>query len=139
VRGFFFPSPFSHGRSGVGLLVLRVVAAVAATGLVAARLTAPSASPLEIASGAVSIASALSVVAGLFTTASASILAITVAWFWFPLNAEVLRLGVPAALMTIADAIVISLLGPGAFSIDARLFGPREIVVPRDERGRNAS
>ncbi len=88
-----------------------------------------------MASGALSIATGLTVLAGLFTTASATILAVTVAWFWFPVSGEVLRLGAPAALMTIADAVAISLLGPGAFSIDARLFGPREIVVPRDVRG----
>jgi uncharacterized membrane protein YphA (DoxX/SURF4 family) len=28
-------------------------------------------------------------------------------------------------------AVVIALLGPGAFSIDARLFGRREILIPR--------
>jgi uncharacterized membrane protein YphA (DoxX/SURF4 family) len=115
--------------------VLRVVAALAATGLVAARLTGPSASSIDIASAALSIAGALGVMAGLFTTASATVLAITVAWFWLPFHADLLHLGAPAALMTIANAVVISLLGPGAFSVDARLFGPREIVVPRDERG----
>ena len=82
-------------------------------------------------SGIVSIMSSLAVLVGFFTPASATILALTVAWFWFPVHAEVLRLGVPAALMTIAIAVAISLLGPGAFSIDARLFGPREILISR--------
>lgn len=86
-------------------------------------------------SGIVSIMSSLAVLVGFFTPASATILALTVAWFWFPVHAEVLRLGVPAALMTIAIAVAISLLGPGAFSIDARLFGPREILISRGARG----
>ena len=85
-------------------------------------------------SAALSIVSSLAVLAGLFTPASATVLAVTIAWFWFPVHAEVLRVGVPAALMTIAVAMAICLLGPGAFSIDARLFGPREIIIPRDSR-----
>ena len=31
--------------------------------------------------------------------------------------------------------VTVALLGPGAFSVDARLFGRREIVVPRAPRG----
>jgi hypothetical protein len=33
-------------------------------------------------------------------------------------------------------AVTVALLGPGAYSVDARLFGRREIVVPRASRGR---
>lgn len=33
-----------------------------------------------------------------------------------------------------ADAIAIALIGPGAFSVDARLFGRREILIPHDGR-----
>ena len=35
-----------------------------------------------------------------------------------------------AAIMTVA----IVLLGPGAFSLDARLFGRREIIIPQGPR-----
>ena len=35
-----------------------------------------------------------------------------------------------AALATVIAAAIVC-LGPGAFSLDARLFGPREIVIPR--------
>jgi uncharacterized membrane protein YphA (DoxX/SURF4 family) len=36
------------------------------------------------------------------------------------------------ALLLVATTLVEVLLGgPGAYSIDARLFGPREIVIPR--------
>jgi uncharacterized membrane protein YphA (DoxX/SURF4 family) len=31
--------------------------------------------------------------------------------------------------------VSVALLGPGAFSVDARVFGRREIVVPRARRG----
>jgi uncharacterized membrane protein YphA (DoxX/SURF4 family) len=39
-----------------------------------------------------------------------------------------------AAFLTMFLAAVI-LLGPGAFSIDARLFGLREIIIPRGRSG----
>ena len=133
VRRFF--SSFPDGRFGAGLLLLRAIASFVGISLVVARLTNSSPATLDLMSGIVSIMSSLAVLVGFFTPASATILALTVAWFWFPVHAEVLRLGVPAALMTIAIAVAISLLGPGAFSIDARLFGPREILISRGARG----
>ena len=36
-----------------------------------------------------------------------------------------------SAIMLVIVAGAILLLGPGAFSIDARLFGRREIIIPR--------
>jgi uncharacterized membrane protein YphA (DoxX/SURF4 family) len=132
VQRFF--SSFPDGRFGAGLLLLRAIASLVGISLVVVRLIGTSPAALDVVTGAVSIASSLAVLVGFFTPASATILAVTVAWFWFPVHADVLRLGVPAALMTIAVAVAISLLGPGAFSIDARLFGPREIVISRGAR-----
>jgi hypothetical protein len=31
-------------------------------------------------------------------------------------------------------AVAVALLGPGAFAVDARLFGRREVVIPRPSR-----
>ena len=38
------------------------------------------------------------------------------------------------ALLVMAMAACLLLLGPGAYSADARLFGPREIIIPPAHR-----
>jgi hypothetical protein len=38
----------------------------------------------------------------------------------------------PATIFLIVMAATVLLLGPGAFSLDSRLFGRREIVIPQD-------
>jgi uncharacterized membrane protein YphA (DoxX/SURF4 family) len=42
--------------------------------------------------------------------------------------------GVLASVELIVMAAAIALLGPGAFSLDARLFGRHEIVIPPSSR-----
>ena len=34
------------------------------------------------------------------------------------------------AVLNLADAIALAMIGPGAFSVDARLFGRRTVVLP---------
>jgi hypothetical protein len=43
------------------------------------------------------------------------------------------RLDYPGALVGLAAAAGLALLGPGAFSLDARLFGRRQIFIPRKD------
>lgn len=43
----------------------------------------------------------------------------------------------PAAMLVIAVALALAMLGPGAHSIDALLFGRREIVIPESSRRRS--
>jgi uncharacterized membrane protein YphA (DoxX/SURF4 family) len=49
---------------------------------------------------------------------------------WFPAPITTLFDGPLVSLEMIVMAVAIALLGPGAFALDARLFGRREIVIP---------
>lgn len=54
-----------------------------------------------------------------------------------PVNARVLPLNDIAAACMAVVALAVTLLGPGAYSIDARWFGRREIVFTGDSSPRS--
>ncbi len=71
--------------------------------------------------------------AGLMTPIVAALAGIVGAVWWtavVPPHTAALQSKLLAALLT-GLAVAVALLGPGAFSIDARLFGLREIIIPR--------
>jgi len=75
----------------------------------------------------------LALIIGLLTPVAAVVLAIVVVIdFSLPTIAGPLTTATVVHLVT--DAVAMSLLGPGAYSLDARRFGRREIVVPNPRR-----
>jgi uncharacterized membrane protein YphA (DoxX/SURF4 family) len=48
---------------------------------------------------------------------------------WTPSSVSIVDVDGTAALLIAVDAIALALLGPGAHSIDAHLFGRREITI----------
>ena len=127
-------STFPGSWPGVGLLLLRIVVGGAATiqGAVhLAHLNEPNA--LMGTAGALAVVSGLALVAGFLTPVSGAVAGLTIMCIatWTPPDTSVLNDRL-AALVVVVDAAALAMLGPGALSIDARLFGRREITIPRD-------
>jgi len=128
-----FPT-FPGGWPGVGLLLLRL--AVVVTVLpqrVAYAVDWRHLGFVTAAVGVLAIAGSVSLLIGYLTPFSAVLVALTslgAAISWFPApNPNLFDTKLATALATVI-AVAIVCLGPGAFSLDARLFGRREITIP---------
>ena len=78
-------------------------------------------------------ASGAFLLAGLMTALVAVLVAVAsigAALSWIPLPGQHLLDSYLEILNVIVLSIAIALLGPGAFSLDARMFGRREITIP---------
>ena len=129
-------STFPSGWSAVALLLLRAIVGVSALGqgyLCLVHLC----NWASLAKAVVLLPFGLCVLAGFITPISSllvalGILAGSTSWFASPATKS---LDCNAASF---EAVVISLalamMGPGSFSIDARLFGRREILIPPRSR-----
>jgi uncharacterized membrane protein YphA (DoxX/SURF4 family) len=87
--------------------------------------------------GILALVGGTSLLLGLLTPFAGSVVgggAIGIALSWLPLPPQnLLADWFPAALVVVISAAVV-LLGPGAMSFDARLFGRREIIIPHASR-----
>jgi predicted benzoate:H+ symporter BenE len=119
-------SMFRSGRTGVALLIIRLC--LVGTLSLHAYRSGPIASPFFSASILVLIASALAVGA---TTVIACFL-YCAAEIAFMLCAN--HFDIAVVILSIPVAIALALLGPGAYSLDARIFGRRVIVLSPDEK-----
>jgi uncharacterized membrane protein YphA (DoxX/SURF4 family) len=129
-----FPA-FPAGRPGLGLLLLRAAAGLALAAQGAAGLADRSAVARQWAAAAAAVATGALLVAGLLTPLAGGLAgamtgadAAGAALGWLP--PRVPALCEPATLLVGVMAVALCLLGPGAFSLDARWFGRREVVIP---------
>ena len=128
-------STFPGGWPGVGLLLLRALVAFM---LIAQGLTDlkdwSSPGPVTLLAGALAVACGFGLLTGFLTPIAGVLVAIGSLGFAFSTFAEPAFDALHGKLVLV-NVIVISmaivLLGPGAFSLDALMFGRREISIPQ--------
>jgi uncharacterized membrane protein YphA (DoxX/SURF4 family) len=111
----------------VGLLLLRVLVAAMSFAQLAtwAELDLPNA----LASLIIVVSAVLLLIGFLTPVAAVVLIGVTSVNLALEINSQSLEI--------IGLAAAIALIGPGAFSIDARMFGRREILIPNTQRSRN--
>jgi len=136
LRKFF--SAFPDGWPGFGLVILRFAVAVNAISQGICILTAWRGLVLTVSAlGLLAIVVGLVFLAGFLTPIAGSILAISYlidAVSLFLSSGEYSHAIAFTALYLASISLALALLGPGAYSVDARLFGRLEIIIPDRRR-----
>jgi hypothetical protein len=131
-------STFPDGWPGVGLLLLRVTLGATLIVVGFAYLSQHRyLSPKLWVMCSLMLYSGVSLIAGFLTSitaVSAFVGAAGATFSWLPAPTWNLFSGNVLSFDVIAMALATILLGPGAFSIDARLFGHRKVIIPRLQR-----
>ena len=131
-------STYPGRRFGAGLLLLRAVVGVTAIFQGAVYLSGRGdATAGGGIIGLLAVASGASLLLGLLTPLSGLLVGVIhagLALSWLPASAPYPFADKFSSLFIAIMAATIILLGPGALSLDARLFGRREIIIPRAPR-----
>ena len=133
----FFIS-FPDGWPGFGLLLLRLTVAFSCVGKMARLIAVAGTHPIGSWSmGLLDVVIGIALLLGIFTPVAGAVAALSNLYncvFWLFASGASVRGSVVIAVYLTIMSVVVVLLGPGSFSLDAYLFGPREIAIPGAER-----
>ena len=121
-------STFADGSPGVGLLLLRLLTGVALIHFGIANLREAPPLPTAVLQ-IIGVGAGVLLLVGLWTPAAGALAAIVKVWIAF--SRYFSHSGDPwIAILQAVLSAVLAMVGPGAWSIDARLFGRKRIDIP---------
>ena len=126
---------FPDGTSGLGLLLLRIT--IGTTLLLKGFAHLFEKSIPEIWAwflGAALIVCGVSLITGFLTPVSAILVCLGSISFAVLPAAPANNINLPTAIYVTAISAAVIMLGPGAFSLDAKMFGRREIIIPEKSK-----
>jgi len=135
-----FFSSFTEGWPGIGLILLRFTVATNAIAHGVGILVASDAPRFSFwAGGLLAVVAGMALLIGFLTPLASA--TTTIGYLVLGVSSSLAHglPGIEGAIVAFDQAaisIAVLLLGPGAYSLDARLFGPREIIIPSGSRPR---
>ena len=130
-------STFPNSWPGLGLLLLRVCLGVALISSAIAGLSGTPLEPITLAQNSIAAVGAIFLLAGLWTPVIGTLAAVDEVWIALsPYSPQRQDAWIHVFLAILA--VSLAMLGPGAWSMDARLFGRKRFDIDRT-RGRRPS
>jgi putative oxidoreductase len=131
-------STFPDGWPGVGLLLLRLCLGLRVIYIEIVSLSVKPSEPITLLQGLIAVTGGFFLLAGLWTPIIGALLAVDEFWigssFYLSHRTDTVT---PIFLAVLCASL--AMLGPGAWSIDARLFGRRRLYRDRNRGSRPSS
>jgi putative oxidoreductase len=128
-------SAFPNGWPGFGLLLLRLGVGIALISFGLSGFFAASGEPIALVQASIEAAGAILLILGLWTPVVGALIALDELWIALSLYSSHPDGHWNHVFLAVLTAGV-AMLGPGAWSIDARLFGRKQFDLVEGTRGR---